>query len=65
MSDITFNQSTSSELINIAGQDIKITFLENQGYWVAIKYTDDCEIFTGATRNELMENILNSLKCLN
>lgn len=65
MSDNTFNQSTSVEVINVAGQDIKLAYLENQGYWVAIKYAKDCEIFTGVTKDELMVNILNSLNCLN
>ncbi|ULH11517.1 hypothetical protein MF265_01600 [Serratia marcescens] len=65
MSDNTFNQSTSVEVINVAGQNIKLAYLENQGYWVAIKYAEDCEIFTGVTKDELMVNILNGLKCLN
>ncbi|MGN5575254.1 hypothetical protein [Enterobacter sp. Lyrl_3] len=65
MSDNTFNQSTSVEVINVAGQDIKLAYLENQGYWVAIKYSKDCEIFTGVTKDELMVNIINGLKCLN
>ncbi|WP_439412989.1 hypothetical protein [Enterobacter ludwigii] len=65
MSDNTFNQSKSAEVINIAGQDIKLTYLETQGYWVAIKYAGDCEIFTGVTKDELMGNILDSLKNLN
>lgn len=65
MSDNTFNQSKSVEVINVAGQDIKLTYLENQGYWVAIKYAEDCEIFTGVTKDELMANILNRLRCLN
>ena len=65
MSDNTFNQSKSVEVINVAGQEIKLAYLENQGYWVAIKYAKDCEIFTGVTKDELMVNILNSLECLN
>jgi|UPI00067FEBCD hypothetical protein len=65
MPDITVNHSKSSEVINIAGQDIRLTYLTTQGYWVAIKYTGECEIFTGVTREDVMENILNGLKCLN
>jgi|GEM_PF-6121187 len=65
MPDITSSPSQSFEVINIAGQEFKLTFLENQKYWVAIKYAGDCEIFTGVTKDELTCNILNGLKCLN
>ncbi|TXE26761.1 hypothetical protein FOT62_23120 [Serratia marcescens] len=65
MPDITFNQSKSVEVINIAGQDVKLTYLETHGYWVAIKYAGDCEIFTGTTKDELIKNLLNGLKYLN
>lgn len=65
MSILTSTHLNSVEVINIAGHNITLSYLKKKGYWIAIKYGDNCEVFTGVTKDDLLKSILSGLNFLN